>query len=157
MYSNVLTFFKIKYHFKMHKKMAPTVTFGESCHTSTMFWLLGFVSAITSVRSFSLFLRLSYGSEHYFCIAVASLVILQLLLTFYKLNGKLIDLRCLCSFFRWTNIAHVVLARELTSKPGQHQISQIKNDPRQFVELPEKASFLMGSIRRTGLHWQRYM
>ena len=85
MYSNVLTFFEIKYHFKMHKKMAPTVTFGESCHTSTMFWLLGFVSAITSVGSFSLFLRLSYGSEHYFCIAVASLVILQLLLTFYKL------------------------------------------------------------------------
>ena len=80
--------------------MAPTVTFGESCHTSAMFWLLVFVSAITSVRSFSLFFRLSYGSEHYFCIAVVSLVIFELLLTFYKLNGKLIDLRCLCSFFQ---------------------------------------------------------
>ena len=80
--------------------MAPTVTFGESCHTSTMFWFLVFVSAITSVRNSSLFFRLSYGPVHCYCIAVASLVIFQLLLTFYKLNGKLIDLRCLCSFFQ---------------------------------------------------------
>ena len=131
--------------------MAPTVTFCESCHTSTMFWLLVFVSAITSVRSFSLFFRLSYGPVHYFCIAVASLVIFQLLLTFYKLNGKLIDLRCLCSFLQMDKYC------TYSSYKRAHVETGTTPNKSQFVELPEKASFLMGSISLTGLHWQRYM